>query len=83
MAYEPVGPGGVSNNYGVRETTPSDKYSPTVRYDEEWTPKDNTIVTAKTDPVTGGITKIWTGTQAQYDAIATKADDTLYIIVAG
>lgn len=55
MAYEPVGPGGVSNNYGVRETTPSDKYSPTVRYDEEWTPKDNTIVTAKTDPVTGGI----------------------------
>lgn len=55
MAYEPVGPGGVSNNYGVRETTPSDKYSPTVRYDEEWTPKDSTIVTAKTDPVTGGI----------------------------
>lgn len=54
MAYEPVGPGGVSNNYGVRETTPSDKYSSNTRYDEEWTPKDNTIVTAKTDPVTGG-----------------------------
>lgn len=31
--------------------------------------------------VAGGITKIWTGTQAQYDAIATKDDDTLYIIV--
>jgi len=37
-------------------------------------------VTAVTDPVTGGITKIWTGTQAAYDAL-TPADDTLYIIV--
>lgn len=33
--------------------------------------------------VAGGITQIWSGTQAQYDAIATKDDDTLYIIVAG
>lgn len=78
MAYEPVGPGGVSNNYGVRETTPSDKYSPTVRYDEEWTPKDNTIVTST---VAGGVTKIWTGTQEEYDDIATPADDTLYVII--
>ena len=33
------------------------------------------------ESVTGGITKIWTGTQAEYDAIATPADDTLYVIV--
>lgn len=39
------------------------------------------LVIATTDPVTGGITKIWTGTQAQYDAIATKDDSTLYVIV--
>lgn len=39
------------------------------------------VVTAETNPVTGGVTKIWTGTQAEYDAIATPADDTLYIIV--
>lgn len=38
-------------------------------------------VMAQTNQVTGGITKIWSGTQAQYDAIATPADDTLYIIV--
>jgi len=31
------------------------------------------------NPVTGGITKIWTGTQAAYDAL-TPADDTLYVI---
>lgn len=76
MAYEPTGPGGVNNSYGVRETTPSTKYSPNVRYDEEFTPKDNTIVTS----ITEGITKIWTGTQAQYDAL-TPSDDTLYVIV--
>lgn len=40
---------------------------------------DKAAVTSETDPVTGGITKIWTGTQAQYDAL-TPADDTLYII---
>lgn len=40
------------------------------------------VVTTDTD-LTGGIAKIWTGTQAQYDAIATKATDTLYVIVAG
>jgi len=38
------------------------------------------VVKSVTDPVTGGITKIWTGTQAAYDAL-TPADDTLYIIV--
>ncbi len=38
------------------------------------------VVQAVTNDVTGGITKIWTGTQAQYDAL-TPADDTLYIIV--
>lgn len=41
------------------------------------------VVTSQTNLVTGGIAKIWTGTQAQYDAIATKATDTLYVIVAG
>ena len=29
---------------------------------------------------TQGITKIWSGTQAQYDAITTPDDDTLYVI---
>ena len=47
------------------------------------TPTVGVPVTAVTDPVTGGITKIATLTQAQYDALATKAADTLYIIVAG
>lgn len=55
MAYEPTGPGGVNNSYGVRETTPSTKYSPNVRYDEEFTPRDNTIVTSVVNPVTGGM----------------------------
>lgn len=36
-------------------------------------------VNADVNELTGGITKIWTGTQAQYDAL-TPADDTLYII---
>ena len=39
------------------------------------------MVQVEVNEVTGGITKIWTGTQAEYDAIATPADDTLYIIV--
>lgn len=37
------------------------------------------VVRSEVNQVTGGITKIWTGTQAQYDAL-TPADDTLYII---
>jgi len=37
------------------------------------------VVMSVTNPVTGGITKIWTGTQAAYDAL-TPADDTLYVI---
>lgn len=45
------------------------------------TPLEN--VKSQFDPITGGITKIATLTQVQYDALATKADDTLYIIVAG
>ena len=46
--------------------------------------KDGTeggLVTVDVNPVTGGITKIWSGSQAEYDAIAVKADDTLYVIV--
>lgn len=40
------------------------------------------VVTAQTNPVTGGIIKtLWTGTQAQYDAIATKDANTMYVIV--
>jgi len=41
---------------------------------------DESLVRSAANPVTGGITKIWTGTQAEYDAL-TPADDTLYIIV--
>jgi hypothetical protein len=40
------------------------------------------VVTATTNPVTGGIIKtIWNGSQAEYDAIAVKDDSTLYVIV--
>jgi hypothetical protein len=40
------------------------------------------FVTAQTDPVTGGgITSIWKGTQAAYDALGTYSDSTLYVIV--
>lgn len=42
------------------------------------------VVRAIRNPVTGGIVKtLWSGTQAQYDAISVKDADTLYIIVAG
>lgn len=40
------------------------------------------VVTAKINGVIGGITKISKLTQAQYDAIVTKDDSTLYVIVA-
>lgn len=39
------------------------------------------FVTVSRNSVNGGITKIWTGTQAEYDAL-TPANDTLYIIVS-
>lgn len=39
------------------------------------------LVTAETNPLTGVIRIIWTGTQAQYDAISAKDDETLYVIV--
>lgn len=42
---------------------------------------DKPVVTAEVNELTGGITKIWSGSQAEYDAIAVKADDTLYVIV--
>lgn len=39
-------------------------------------------VMGKTDPVTGVvINTIWNGTQAQYDAIAVKDANTLYVVV--
>lgn len=41
------------------------------------------LVKYQNNDVNGGITKIWTGTQAQYDALAVKDDSTLYVIVAG
>jgi hypothetical protein len=42
------------------------------------------VVRYTQNPVTGRIIKtLWSGTQAQYDAIVTKDPDTLYIIVAG
>lgn len=56
-----------------------------VEYSDDSTSKFNAadMVTAQTDPVTGGVTKIAKLTQAQYDALAVKDDSTLYIIVAG
>lgn len=38
------------------------------------------LVTSSTD-VTGGISVLWSGSQAEYDAIAVKDNSTLYVIV--
>lgn len=45
-------------------------------------PAGSSPVSANVDPVTGMVIKtIWNGTQAQYDAIAVKDNNTMYIIV--
>lgn len=38
-------------------------------------------VGAEVDPLTGGISVLWSGSQAEYDAIAVKDNSTLYVIV--
>jgi len=44
---------------------------------------DASLVSAEVNPLTGGSIKtLWVGTQAQYDAIATKDANTQYNIVA-
>lgn len=39
------------------------------------------VVRSETDGVTGGISVLWSGSQAEYDAIAVKDNSTLYVIV--
>lgn len=56
MAIENVGPGGVGNNYGVRETVARERYDLTKEYIEEYTDADGKVVTGKVDPVNGGST---------------------------
>ena len=44
---------------------------------------DRSLVYAATNDLTGGSVKtIWSGTQAQYEAISVKDDSTLYLIVS-
>jgi len=55
----------------------------TVEYSDDTTNKFNVAdtVTASTNPLTGGIVKtIWNGTQAQYDALAVKDPEVLYVV---
>lgn len=54
MAIENVGPGGVGNNYGVRETVARERYELDKEYIEEYTDADGRVVIGKSDPVTGG-----------------------------
>lgn len=54
MAIENVGPGGVGNNYGVRETVARERYELDKEYIEEYTDAYGVVVTSKVDPVTGG-----------------------------
>ena len=42
---------------------------------------EKTLVTAEINPLTGGITTIVKVTQAEYDALTTPDDSTLYVIV--
>jgi len=39
--------------------------------------KDNTAII---DQNSGGVLKVWTGTQAEYDAVTTKDAGTLYMV---
>lgn len=82
MAIENVGPGGVGNNYGVRETVARERYELDKEYIEEYTDVEGAVVTGKRDPVTGGIKSIAVLTQTQYDALAVKDPNTEYNIVA-
>lgn len=82
MAIENVGPGGVGNNYGVRETVARERYELDKEYIEEYTDTDGKVVTSKVDPVTGGVKTIAVLTQAQYDALPVKDPNTEYNIVA-
>lgn len=55
MAIENVGPGGVGNNYGVRETVARERYELDKEYIEEYTDADGKVVVSQTDRVTGGV----------------------------
>ena len=58
MAIENAGPGGVGNNYGVRETVARERYDLGKEYIEEYTDADGNVVTGKVDPLTGGMENI-------------------------
>ncbi len=59
MAIEKVGPGGVGNSYGARDTASRTRYDLNKDYTEEYTDVDGKIVTAKTQ--TGGVKSISAG----------------------
>lgn len=77
MAIENVGPGGVGNNYGVRETVARERYDLTKEYIEEYTDVEGTVVTS---PLGTGITSIVKIGQGDYDALASPDGNTLYLI---
>ena len=56
----------------------------TIEYSDDTVQKYNVadVVTAQTNPLTGGIKTLVVLTQAQYDALATKDAETQYNIVA-
>jgi hypothetical protein len=46
-----------------------------------YSPSDTIYVTPNTNIASASVSTIWTGTQAEYDAITTKDVNTLYFIV--
>ena len=54
MSVEQVGPGGVSNSYGVRGTSAKQEYDNDKEYKEVFVPKDTIPLTAKVSS-SGGV----------------------------
>ena len=54
MSVEQVGPGGVSNSYGVRGTSAKQEYDNDKEYKEVFVPKDTIPLTATTSSSGGG-----------------------------
>ena len=83
MPLENKGPGGVTNSYGVRSTTQPTKInslSPKSIYNE-FDKGAATVAVLNTLDSSKTIMGIWTGSQAEYDAIASKSATVLYVIV--
>ena len=57
MSVEQVGPGGVSNSYGVRGTSAKQEYDNDKEYKEVFVPKDTIPLTA-TVSLSGGVEKL-------------------------